>query len=148
MSGFGIRLQPELQRHIADGCRLWRPQSFCHQLSLAGAMLWMPNHDRAWLRLAGCGIGNPGAGWDELRVTLEHMAAGSARRLLWAASARWLDEMRTALPKLERYVAEQGIEPPPGLAAVAEEVKLRSGQVKGLEWCAADHELGRISIVR
>lgn len=148
MTGFGIRLQPEIRRQVGDR-RMWRPHSFLHQLSRSGSMLWVPNHDRDWLRFLATSLGDPEAGWEDLRPRLAAWPAGSARRALYAASVAWLAEMERLRPRIGAWVLEAAMEPPPALAALDEELEMRREQVKQLAWCAEDMTSDeRIEIIR
>lgn len=148
MTGFGIRLQPEIRRQVGER-RMWRPHSFLHQLSRSGSMLWVANHDRDWLRFLGTALGEPQATWPELRLRLAAWPAGRARRALYAASVAWLEETERLRPRIEAWILETGMDAPASLSALDDELEMRREQVERLAWCADDATAGeRIEIIR
>ena len=90
MSGFGIREVFEAGQDL-DGIKLWREESFLHQLSMNGSLLWAENGDETYQRLLASRMGlTVGVEWDFMRSVLKILPAWAARRALWRASNDWL----------------------------------------------------------
>ena len=145
MSGFGIADAGQLMQEVEWR---WRPQSFLHQLSGNGSLLWRENHDRSWLAHLARRMGRPQVGWEEARRILAGQPARLTRRILWEASAAWLEEMEEAYPRIAAWTLEAAIDPPAALVALEDEIALRREQLARLEWCRSDDTTGRVRIIR
>ena len=151
MSGFGIREVFEAGQDL-DGIKLWREESFLHQLSMNGSLLWAENGDETYQRLLASRMGlTVGVEWDFMRSVLKILPAWAARRALWRASNDWLAVteygkllvLREALlrGRLEEVSGYQS------MRLLNKLLELRYDQAEQLQWCDADSQEGQIEIV-
>jgi len=145
VSGFGIADAGAVMQEVEWR---WRPQSFLHQLSGNGSLVWRENHDREWLAQLGRRLGRPDISWEQARQILARQPASMTRKALWEASAAWLEEMRRLYPRIAAWTLEAGIDPPAPLRQLEEEIALRGEQLERLEWCRRDDAKGRVRIIR
>lgn len=150
MSGFGIRAIAETQSAIEgmDDPILWRPESFLHQLSMSGEMLWVANHDEVWIHMLTALIADPDVSdWASARELLKTAPASEARIALYRASALWVSEVLAARPEIERFLLTQGVESSAALRSLDRELELRIDQVDQMRWCLDGRGSGEIGII-
>jgi len=149
--GYGIREVFEAGEEL-KGIRLWREESFLHQLSLNGSLLWADNSDDIFQRLLAARLYlTPGVDWEFMRSILKIVPAWAARRALWRASRDWLAIaeygrlliLREAL-LVGRFEEVQGYS---AMRLLEDRLELRHWQLDSLAWCDQDSQEGQIEII-
>jgi hypothetical protein len=146
MSGFGMRLHWESRKALGD-IKLWREESFLHQLSLNGSLLLAENHDRLWLSLLASTMSTMRSPWDVQVELLRILPAHMTRQILWHTSRQWYYLQSHSRYRLAKWQLESGVSTPPALEGLDKMLVLRAKQLDLLQWCSEDTTAGRIDVV-
>lgn len=141
MSGWGLRDQWEATRHFTR--KMWRDESFLHQLSGNGSLLLDENCDRLYLTALSKILGfEKRIEWSLASGILLKLPAHQARRILWLASYRWWSEMHrrraAALEALSSVGLKSEYESEAAMIEEQKLLKLRGRQLDQLRWCYED----------